>query len=114
MIAKHIFLLAARFAVEQLPVVVQRLLRQSHNLRPGRQRGAWLVEPPMAVSADAQELQVDPASLPDRVLVLGAECFRILGQPVWHMGLLKRDFYPLEQLLPHKTRIALILRIRLG
>ncbi len=68
----------------------------------------------MAVSTDAQKLQVNSADLSDRILVPGTKCFWVLGQPIRHMGLLEWNLYPPKQLLPHETRVTLIFRIRLG
>ena len=93
--------------VEEPGVVVDRLLRQ--RLEPGAraERAPRLVEGDMPVRADAQDLQVDPAALPNALLVPLAEGRVIAGGARRNIDVVPGDVDVLEKMLVHEVVVAL-------
>src|SRR2546430_15837266 len=87
--------------VEEPGVVVDRLFRQ--RLEPGAraERAPRLVERDMPVRADAQDLQVDPAALPNALLVPLAEGRVIAGGARGAVDGVSGEVDMLEEVLVH-------------
>src|SRR5689334_15096390 len=75
-------------------------------MRPGRQRRRGLVEADVAVAADPEDLQIDPAGLQDRGLEALALGFEIGGAPVEEMNRSRPHIDMPEQVLAHVGAIA--------
>ena len=71
-----------------------------------------LVETDMAVGADAQQLQVQPAQGPDGLGVGAAGGVAVFGHAVGQVHLLTGEPQPVEQVLAHEVAVALGMRRR--
>ena len=82
-------------------------LRQVHAVRPHREAVRRLIEPDVAVAADAQQLHVNAAHAPDQLIIAHALCLRIRREAVRHMGVGHVDVHMLKKIPIHKVPVAL-------
>src|SRR5207249_3503326 len=94
-------------ALEEPRVVIDGLFGQRLEPRARAQRARRLVEGDVAVGADAQDLQVDPAAFRDTLLVPFAEGGVVTGRPGGNIDVLPRDVHVLEEVLVHEVVVAL-------
>ena len=91
----------AHIAAEIRGGVGARRRRQRHRARPRRQRRRRLVEPDMAVAADAEQLQVDPARVRDPPLVGLPRRGQILRRGLRRAQSARGRVHTVEQPAPH-------------
>src|SRR6185437_4245198 len=93
--------------VEEPRIVVDGLLGQRLEPCARAERARRLVEGDVAVGADAQDLEVDPAALRDALLVPLAEGWVVAGRPRGNIDVVSGNVYVLEEVLVHEIVVAL-------
>src|SRR5438552_2164394 len=94
-------------ALEEARVVIDGLLGERLESGARAQRARRLIEGDVAVGADAQDLQVDPAAFRDTLLVPFAEGGVVAGRPGGNIDVLPRDVHLPEEVLIHEVVVAL-------
>jgi hypothetical protein len=95
------------FAPEEAGVVLAGAGGKGFDARAGGEGGCRLVEANVAVSADAEELEVDAACCADFFLVATAEFFWVLCHTVWDMDVCQIDVHMPKEVLVHEGVVGL-------
>jgi len=94
-------------APEEAGVVLAGAGGKGFDARAGGEGGCRFVEANVAVSADAEELEVDAACCADFFLVAAAEFFGVRCHTVWDMDVFAIDVHMPEEVLVHERMVGL-------
>src|SRR5215472_4040838 len=98
---------------EELRIVVKRFAAQGFETRARRQARGRLVEADMPVTADAENLEVNPTGGPDRLLVGSAVSIVVSADAtVGNVHIARRHVYVAKEILLHE--VLETLRMRAG
>ena len=91
-------------------IIAECLFGEDLDPRARTQRAGGFVETDVAVAAEAEELDVDPAGVENALFVTAALGVKIGRRAVGHVGALWVDVDVAEEIFPHEIPVGLVVR----